>query len=249
MLFSKRILFLASLIIGFCIITTSRAGDLAELQVIGFSPNGEYFAFEQYGIQDGSGFPYSDIFIINTASDTWIPGTPIRVVINDESSSLSAARDISAQRATPLLSQFNISQPAHPLLNHLVKQDDNSTGQFNIKIEKTKSTNTSESREYFLNLKQWEIKEARCQDYGMVPKLFRLSISPANQNQSSTRILHEDSALPRSRGCPLEYGIHSVLISSQDKQKTKAIAVILNVFLMGYEGRNQRFLAITSQLD
>ena len=59
------------------------AGDAAELGILGFSADGGVFAFEEYGIQDGSGFPYSSIFIIDTAKDAFIPGTPIRVRIDD----------------------------------------------------------------------------------------------------------------------------------------------------------------------
>ncbi|MGE6786024.1 DUF2259 domain-containing protein, partial [Ensifer adhaerens] len=33
------------------------AGDYAALQPIGFSADGNVFAFEEYGVQDGSGFP------------------------------------------------------------------------------------------------------------------------------------------------------------------------------------------------
>ena len=38
------------------------AGDTATPQVLGFSADGKVFAFEEYGIQDGSGFPYANRF-------------------------------------------------------------------------------------------------------------------------------------------------------------------------------------------
>ena len=52
------------------------AGDYASRHVIGFSADGRYFAFEQYGAQDGSGFPYAEIFIIDTQADSWVAGSP-----------------------------------------------------------------------------------------------------------------------------------------------------------------------------
>ena len=45
---------------------TALAGDFANLNVLGFSSDGNIFAFEQYGVQDGSGFPYADRFYIDT---------------------------------------------------------------------------------------------------------------------------------------------------------------------------------------
>jgi len=54
------------------------AGDTAEINVLGFSADGSIFAFEEYGVQDGSGFPYANRFYIDTASDKFLPGTPVR---------------------------------------------------------------------------------------------------------------------------------------------------------------------------
>lgn len=57
------------------LISQASAADLAELGSTGFSDDGAYFAFEQYGIQDGSGFPYSSITIVDVKSDSWVAGT------------------------------------------------------------------------------------------------------------------------------------------------------------------------------
>ena len=45
---------------------SAAAGDTASLSVLGYSPDGKVFAFEEYGIFDGSGFPYSNIYFIDT---------------------------------------------------------------------------------------------------------------------------------------------------------------------------------------
>src|SRR5699024_2227073 len=54
--------------------------------------------FEEYGVQDGSGFPYSTIFVIDVATDSWVEGTPIRVRIDDEGATLGDARAEAAAR-------------------------------------------------------------------------------------------------------------------------------------------------------
>ena len=53
--------------------------------------DGEIFAFEEFGVQDGSGFHFSTIYVIDTDTDSWAPGTPIRVRIDDETAPLSQA--------------------------------------------------------------------------------------------------------------------------------------------------------------
>ena len=52
------------------------AGDRALADFIGFSEDGRYFAFEEYGVQDGSGFPYSTIYVIDLTDDTGCPARP-----------------------------------------------------------------------------------------------------------------------------------------------------------------------------
>nr|WP_272210755.1 DUF2259 domain-containing protein [Marinicella sp. W31]MDC2876669.1 DUF2259 domain-containing protein [Marinicella sp. W31] len=39
------------------------AGDFATFTPLGFSDDGSVFAFEEFGVEDGSGFPYSNIFL------------------------------------------------------------------------------------------------------------------------------------------------------------------------------------------
>src|SRR5262245_14136735 len=52
------------------------AGDRALIEFLGYSPDGKYFAFEQFGIQDGSGHAYSEIQVIDLVADKWTYGSP-----------------------------------------------------------------------------------------------------------------------------------------------------------------------------
>lgn len=75
------------------------AGDRALADFIGFSENGRYFAFEEFGTQDGSGFAYSTIYVIDLSDDTWVPGSPYRYQADDETETLARARNESAAMA------------------------------------------------------------------------------------------------------------------------------------------------------
>ena len=66
----KKIMLLAILLF----LEGLQAGDKAQFLSLGFSPDGKYFAFSQYGIQDGSGFPYADIYIVNVEKNTYVAG-------------------------------------------------------------------------------------------------------------------------------------------------------------------------------
>jgi hypothetical protein len=49
---------------------TAISYELAQFDFIGFSADGRYLAWEEYGIQDVTGYPYSTISIVDTAVDS-----------------------------------------------------------------------------------------------------------------------------------------------------------------------------------
>ncbi|BAB51764.1 DUF2259 domain-containing protein [Mesorhizobium japonicum] len=55
------------------------AGDAAARRIIGFSPDGRYFAFEQYGEFD-AGASTSETDIIDTRTDEFVGSKPILIV-------------------------------------------------------------------------------------------------------------------------------------------------------------------------
>ncbi|MCP9229085.1 hypothetical protein NMG46_02305 [Mesorhizobium sp. LMG 17147] len=56
------------------IASAAQAGDAAARRIIGFSPDGNYFAFEQYGTLDAgaSDSGWSEIDIIDTRTDQFV---------------------------------------------------------------------------------------------------------------------------------------------------------------------------------
>jgi hypothetical protein len=83
-------------------LATSQAAELAESAVIGYSVDGRYFAFEEFGIQDGSGFAYSNLFVIDLERDRWVPGTPVRRRGLDETERLFDVRAEAMAEAQPI---------------------------------------------------------------------------------------------------------------------------------------------------
>jgi predicted secreted protein len=62
----------------FFISILARAGDVATFVSLGWSPDDAYYAFAQYGEQDGSGFPYAEIFVVSVAENSFVPGGVIK---------------------------------------------------------------------------------------------------------------------------------------------------------------------------
>ncbi|MBT8388291.1 MAG: DUF2259 domain-containing protein, partial [Altererythrobacter sp.] len=86
------------------------AGDFASLNVLGFSADGGIFVFEEFGVQDGSGFPYANRFYIDTSTDQFISGTPIRVRIDDETADLTQARSDAAAQGQSIITDAVLAE-------------------------------------------------------------------------------------------------------------------------------------------
>ena len=122
---TRRMSLLRAILVSSCLLTPAspaRAADAAERAVHGFSSDGRYFAFEQFGVQDGSGFPYADIFIVDLEGDKWVDGTPLRVLLEDERHTLGAARGEAMARAKPFIDRLAIGEPGVVLATNVIYQ-------------------------------------------------------------------------------------------------------------------------------
>jgi len=50
------------------------AGDAAVFQNLGFSPDGRYFMFAQYGVSESDSLPYAQIFTVDVPRNRFVPG-------------------------------------------------------------------------------------------------------------------------------------------------------------------------------
>ncbi|GAB2183313.1 DUF2259 domain-containing protein [Roseibium sp. LAB1] len=227
--------------------SVAHAGDTAELQLLGFSRNGDFFAFEQFGVQDGSGFPYSEIFVVDVIGDTWVPPSPFRLRKDvDPGPGDAADNALSGTRAENRLA-------AQPLLQEKAIAGKGQTVGFNPRTELTSDPHKMlvATRDGFLSgddpvdltLSEYPLPNAQCQSYGADTKGFRLTMV----HNGVTRILNEDNSLPESRRCPLAYRIERIVTHFPD-EAPPVFAILIQMDSLGFEGPDRRYLAITGRL-
>lgn len=218
----------------------AEAGDYAKRALLGFSPDGRYFAFEEYGIHDGSGYPYSNIFLIDTTTDTWVDGTPVRVMIEGESPPLSETRSESADRFRPLLIKHQIGvQGLTVAMNPLTETSANPHSVSFL----PRRLSPPLDRDYDLALQDYQLPAADCPDFGLPYKGFQLTMTDPNGQQS---VLSRDERIPASRKCPLDYAITEV-VTYYPPQGQPVLAVLISVQSVGFEGPDRRFVAVTAR--
>ena len=232
-----------ALMLAFCALLlaagAARAGDRALLDIVGFSPDGRYFAFEEFGVQDGSGFPYSSIFIVDLDKDAWVPGTPLRHRIDDESIRVPRVRAEAMEEARPILDRLGIAWPAETafLLGDAVTDDGKRavTGvpfydagraveDFTLTLETFPATSP-------LTCNDW---------FGREPMGLALHLEDPEGNVTE---IMRDAALPRSRGCAFDYRLYGVFLPFHSQDFADAV-VMVSVYPGGFEGPDRRFIAV-----
>ncbi|MCB1496301.1 MAG: DUF2259 domain-containing protein [Bauldia sp.] len=220
------------------------AADNAMSLVLGFSPDGRTFSFEEYGVQDGSGFPYSSIYVIDTATDQWVGGTPIRVLSEDETTSLESVRGDALDKARPILTSRHVDEPGSVLASNPITEA-SADPHFVSFRTRDYSLPTSE-KPYELRLDEVALPAPDCpdMDLGQPFQGFRLTLTDPD---GKPHVLQDDQQLPKSRRCPLSYGISEVDIFFPPAGQP-VLVVLVNVFSYGFEGYDRRFLAVTGPL-
>jgi predicted secreted protein len=239
----------------------AHAGDGAALNVLGFSPDGRHFAFEQYGAQDGSGSLYSIITAIQIAGDKPAKGMPITAIMDPDNPSLGKAprdqqlaeiRAKAAAAAAPILRQLNISEAGQMVMS---TRDAHARSILNPEqvraAEKAAVATVNLPAEDFgsdarLVLREFDIAVPRCKDLPSRehPSGFGLTLERKGR---PTIHLNRDQTIPPSRRCPEHYGIaeaHALPLADG----SMALAVVIHYFYQAFEGPDRRFLAVTGRV-
>lgn len=219
----------------------AQSAELAERSILGYSDDGRYFAFEQFGIQDGSGFAYSEIFIIDLVEDRWAPGGPVRVRREEDGASLRGAREDAMELAGPHLNQYGIGASFRVLASTTPME---SGSQEEVMEFNPRAILTPIDPLRTLRIENLPMSSSRdCFD--MVETAgFALSLQV---HDGPKQTIYRDTQLPLSRRCPARYGISAIVVPF-DGAPGRAVALI-SVYQLGFEGLDRRFLAVPFDLS
>lgn len=229
-------------ILQFLTATGAHAGDFATRHIHGFSIDGKLFAFEEYGVQDGSGFPYANIYVIDTDTDQWVANSPFRVRLNDETKTIFDAREEARILAGPVMKSFegrgNVVATNRATEHGTDKKRLVANPRFVVPP-------IDETVEFRLTTKVLPAAE-HCEAFGTITGFTLTKI--ATHPGKSTRVLHNDTSIPESRSCPLDYEFADLVTFFPEAGSPKAALLIL-MKQVGFEGPDGRFLAVTTNLD
>jgi len=253
----KRMLVGAVLAALLMVAHVARAGDAASLHMLGFSDDDRYFAFIQYGQTDGLGAGYADLFVIDNSDNSWADGSPVQVLMDEDTvaqmesdGSLGQAETIALNQVlangVDVLARYGISGDRQGItLAERTLYDRASADMLGFTVRPISPINPNQP---FLQvqLTQWVFEEdvdACIFDYD-VPLLYGLSLNADGDEIS----LSNSDSIPASRGCPLGYRLHSVIVAPYSTGQT-SLVVITAMTQPGFEGPDHRFLADGAVMD
>jgi predicted secreted protein len=270
-----------AILISAIISSTSLAGDYSQLNFIGFSRNGKYLAFEEYGVSFPDETGYSSIFFVNTLkNDFSAPRISLSVKDSFEKtygySSDSTARKRALISAAPQLKRFGIiaGNTGDQLISRLLtdvteentplfepksvvftpdRREAKLNGRFQLSLKTVvqnqfcRDSDDLELVEYVgaagLPFPKITNNPNRKTDEKDKQKLFSFELSLKNDDANQTKILQKALATPLSRGCAIDYRIHSVYLYKNH------IAVFVGIITPGFVGDNIRLMVVTGELE
>jgi predicted secreted protein len=218
------------------------AGDSAQLNVIGYSEDGKVFAFEEYGILDGSGGAYSNYYFLDTTADKFLPGTPIKVQ-TDQEESVAKIRGQAHRKAEPLIKQYNLEDnPGYLLTYNPVSEAESDPHR--VRYYGYPSS-PPRAQTYTLVLTEKPFPASKdCLNMTGNFSGFRLAFAEA-LSEPSNRVIYEDKQIPASRNCPNGYRIGAVIAGETDNAPMVAM---IQVSSFGFEGNDERWIAVPFRL-
>jgi predicted secreted protein len=253
------------------------AGDYASLKFIGFSRDGKYLAFEESGEWDGSGGEYATTYYVDTVKNSfaaaptvfeWEDGAPGRSrlslrykksvpvflkkfgIVGGNTGQLAVAHLLSDMTfVKPALREHYFyedgkNEPVDKLMpdyeGAFIRRDGGGNEKiiFNPGIDSYRQ-NTEEF--YELTLIPTRAKETDICSEGYK---IELTLKDNTRHRATAlQILQKDAdVLPKSRNCPFGYKVERVYVYENK------IAVFLNVFSIGFEGPDMRYMVVTGEI-
>lgn len=265
---SKPIAF--ALLVAALITTPAQAFDILALRTLGFSPDGRYFAFMQYGPQWEASKLFAETSVIDAGTDRYVPGAPARFSIDmkDDADSDNIGPELKAflaradKRNAALIGKHKIGKPGAVLVSvpearvgdyeHTTDKPPPGAGATTVKarhaqLDEFTLTLDVREAEWPKTSRLYAGKDApSCAEEVDYAKgaIFRLTL----ERSGRSIVLQDDKSIPASRHCVSGYGISEVHAFDRPDGKV-TLAVVLGMKRRGHEGEDRVFLAVTRVLE
>ena len=203
----------------------SFAGDIANIQPIGFSADGKVFAFQEFGIKESGAVPYSNTYFIDTDSGQYLEGTPFRTEMTDKDANLSKARRQNLTAARSQMDKYDLlTNPG--LIAAFNPPTELGSPSKTIRYT-TLATDGPPKSPYTLALGEMPIptpKDCAAIDKRVIGFSLQMIEKEGAPNRQAARLA---TAVPGERVCSVEYRIGGAVVYQPEAGSPVHIALVL----------------------
>jgi predicted secreted protein len=201
---------------------SAHAGDTSQLEFLGFSPDLRYCGFEVHGVLDGSGFPYSTVYLVDVDANDYA-AAPFAFVGRDGETE-EEVRDKAAGLARSLKEKLGVDGS-----NTGTLVEAGSAGRLRLDLSGGGAK---------ASLRLTERPTDKTSDEGLEEKMFELDLLAGGK----TVVLQKDRTLPKGRSGAYRYSIARAYVNGGK------VAAFLEYERPGFEGPDVRQMIVTGVL-
>ncbi|EJC79462.1 putative secreted protein [Rhizobium leguminosarum bv. trifolii WSM2297] len=216
----------------------SLAGDIANIQPIGFSADGKVFGFQEFGIQEEGGVPYSNTYFVDTENGQYLEGTPFRTEMADKDANLSKARRQNLTAARSQMDKYDLlTNPG--LIAAFNPPTELGSPAKTIRYT-TLATDGPPKSPYTLSLSEMPVptpKDCAAGDKRVLGFSLQMIEKQGTPNRQAAR---QATVVPAERACSVEYRIGGAVVYQPEAGNPVHIALVL-----AFDAdRNGRWIAV-----
>ncbi|MBY3038186.1 DUF2259 domain-containing protein [Rhizobium leguminosarum] len=216
----------------------SLAGDIANIQPIGFSADGKVFGFQEFGIEESGNLPYSNTYFIDTEDGHYLEGTPFHTELTDKDANLSKARRQNLTAARSQMDKYDLlTNPG--LIAAFNPPTELGSPSKTIRYT-TLATDGPPKAPYTLSLGEMPVptpKDCAAVDRRVIGFSLQMIEKEGAPNRQAAR---QATAVPAERVCSVEYRIGGAVVYQPEGGNQVHIALVL-----AFDAdRNGRWIAV-----
>jgi predicted secreted protein len=219
--------------------------DSATLKIRGFTEDEKVFVFEEFGAQDGSGFPYSSFHYVSVDTNEYVSKSPLKHVSKTVKKQINSARLNSKNKAEKLtgITSQNLVSGSLIAFNPVTEISTNN----NLMEFALNANDLLNGKTWIVKLNQFSMGALEgC--VGLVEYIAGFEIIILGPSSSiQPKQVYSDIEQPKQRGCVDSYklgGVYAYLT----KNGEWIIAFLVSVKSVGFEGYDYRWLARLTKL-
>ncbi|MBY5651922.1 DUF2259 domain-containing protein [Rhizobium leguminosarum] len=216
----------------------SLAGDIANIQPIGFSADGKVFGFQEFGIEESGNLPYSNTYFVDTEDGHYLEGTPFHTELTDKDANLSKARRQNLTAARSQMDKYDLlTNPG--LIAAFNPPTELGSPSKTIRYT-TLATDGPPKAPYTLSLGEMPVptpKDCAAVDRRVIGFSLQMIEKEGAPNRQAAR---QATAVPAERVCSVEYRIGGAVVYQPEGGNQVHIALVL-----AFDAdRNGRWIAV-----